>query len=157
MSARWARVRHCVQAYCICCINTTQNLGNEDSSGGGRAADVKIPDSIHRRRRGAQFDSRPLVRQSAVSALFCLPLLLSVPLYALAADQHALLLGQAGWLAALGCGTLWLYGRGQRRKARATLQDACLGLLEFDLAQQYVRGSVHTLQRLLGLPPTPAA
>lgn len=36
---------------------------------------------------------RPLVRQSAVSALFCLPLLLSVPLYALAADQHALLLG----------------------------------------------------------------
>ncbi|MBX9266399.1 diguanylate cyclase [Chromobacterium violaceum] len=95
---------------------------------------------------------RPLVRQSAVSALFCLPLLLSVPLYALAADQHALLLGQAGWLAALGCGTLWLYGRGQRRKARATLQDACLGLLEFDLAQQYVRGSVHTLQRLLGLP-----
>ncbi|MEO9385986.1 sensor domain-containing diguanylate cyclase [Chromobacterium phragmitis] len=95
---------------------------------------------------------RPFARRPALAALVCLPLLLSVPLSAMAAGRHAQWLGQTGWLLAMGCGALWLYGREQRRKARATLQDACLGLLEFDLTQQYVRGSVHTLQRLLGLP-----
>ncbi|UTH75293.1 diguanylate cyclase [Chromobacterium sp. IIBBL 290-4] len=50
---------------------------------------------------------------------------------------------------ALAC---WLRGRWLRQKVRAVLQDASLGLLEFDLPRQYVTANTHTLQRLLGMP-----
>ncbi len=89
-------------------------------------------------------------RPSALPILPCLLPLLAQPAWA--AAGHGASMSQAGWLLAMLVTALWLRGRQQRRKARATLQDACLGLLEFDLARQYVRGSVHTLQRLLGLP-----
>ncbi|MGC0151316.1 sensor domain-containing diguanylate cyclase [Chromobacterium vaccinii] len=64
----------------------------------------------------------------------------------------ASLAAQAGWLLALAAAALWLQSRRQHRQARATVQDACLGLLEFDLPRRHMRGSVHTLQRLLGMP-----
>lgn len=61
-------------------------------------------------------------------------------------------LSQAGWLAAAIAICLWLYGLLHQRRARATLRDASLGLLEFHLVRRRVRGRAQSLQRLLGMP-----
>ncbi|WP_158253750.1 sensor domain-containing diguanylate cyclase [Chromobacterium alticapitis] len=78
---------------------------------------------------------------------------LCAPLTANAADASpdAGLAG-AGWLLAATAIALWLYGLLRQRRARATLRDARLGLLEFRLPQQRVRGRAQSLQRLLGMP-----
>ncbi|OHX12662.1 hypothetical protein BI347_03450 [Chromobacterium sphagni] len=90
------------------------------------------------------------LRLPAPAILPCLAL--ASPQLAWAAGNHGASMSQAGWLLAMLVTALWLQSRQRQRKARATLQDACLGLLEFNLPRQYVHGSVHTLQRLLGLP-----
>ncbi len=74
------------------------------------------------------------------------------PLPAVAASAAPSGFAGTGWLLGAIATGLWLYGLMRQRRARGTLQDACLGLLEFHLPRQHVRSRAQSLQRLLGMP-----